>query len=94
MPKYAHKYIRQRELGKKFKRPLQNVYEQARSQMTPFKYKIYIDSLHDKFDRLYQRYQLHRRAMPTDFRAINNMRSSMNEISSELNDLGESKRYW
>jgi len=62
--------------------------------MTPFKYKIYIDSLHDQFDRLYQRYQLHRRAMPTDFRAINNMRSSMNEISSELNDLGESKRYW
>ncbi|AXF52044.1 MAG: hypothetical protein [Cressdnaviricota sp.] len=92
MPKYAHQYVRQRELGKKVTRPLRNVYQQAQSQLTPFQYKIYIDSLYDKYQRVYTRYEAHRRAMPRDFTALNNMRHSINDIETELVDLGELKQ--
>lgn len=92
MPKYAHKYIRQRELGKKVTRPLRNVYKQAQSQLTSFQYKVYIDSLYDKYQRVYTRYEAHRRAMPRDYAALNNMRHSINDIETELVDLGELKQ--
>lgn len=90
MPKYAHKYIRQRELGKKVTRPLKTAREYVRKlDLKKFNYQEYIEALYDKGYRTNQRYQLHRRAMPTDFRALNIMRSTINKIDQELLDLGE-----
>lgn len=94
MPRYAYKYVRQRELGKKAKRPLKYIdstVDTVLHQGERLNYKAYFDGLKDKRRRLRYRLSQHRliRAPTAGMKAdMERMKQSLKEVEDIIDDLG------
>ena len=94
MPRYAYKYVRQRELGKKAKRPLKYInstVDTVLRQGHRFNYQAYINGLLDKRRRLLYRLSQHRliRAPRIGVRADTlRMEQSLKQVEDIIDDLG------
>lgn len=93
MPRYAHKYIRQRELGKKAKRPLKHLHNHISHYGLygrQFNWKNLAYGLLDKRQRLEYRIAMHRLLprTPGVLSDIEKMRATLRDTESTLKELG------
>lgn len=93
MPRYAHRYIRQRELGKKATRPLKAIHKHLNHYGLygrRFDFKKLTNALFDKRQRLEHRIAMHRLLprTPTVLSDITKMRASLRDTEAKLIDLG------